>query len=117
MSERGKTLAVCGLICDEQHCDIFQASSHPEVARKIADWFKQERDEEVNPEAIRCSGCKGDRDEHWSPDCWILQCCVDGKGLEFCCQCQDFPCARLEGWAGEDERYGKALDRLKDMRL
>ena len=32
---------------------------------------------------------------HWSPDCWILECCVDKKKLEFCYECEDFPCDKL----------------------
>jgi len=58
---------------------------------------------------------KGDRARHWSADCWILQCCIDKKGLEFCNQCHDFPCSGLEEWAKGDKRYEKALRRLKAM--
>jgi hypothetical protein len=36
--------------------------------------------------------------------------------LNFCYECTDFPCAALEQWAGGSERYGKALERLKEMR-
>ena len=113
MNEERKALAACGLICDDQHCDIFQASSDPKIAQEIADWFKRERGEDVKLEDIRCHGCKGDRGKHWSADCWILRCCVDEKGLEFCYECEDFPCEKLEDWSKGDERYGKALERLR----
>lgn len=108
-----QNMGACGLICDE--CHIFRATGDPEIAQRIADWFKQERDTKVNPEEVRCSGCKGDRTKHWSPDCWILNCCVDKNGLESCNQCDDFPCGKLNEWAESDEKYGEALNRLKEI--
>lgn len=113
MNKDNQMVAVCGLDCGE--CDIHQASNNPEIARQIVDWFKKERDIEVKLEDIRCLGCRGDRTKHWSPDCWILKCCVDEKGLEFCSQCDDFPCEKLIEWAKGSEKYGDALNRLKGM--
>ena len=46
------------------------------------DWLRKERDVEVKVEDVHCLGRSGDRAKHWSPDCWILKCCVDEKGLE-----------------------------------
>ena len=106
-------IAVCGLECDK--CDILQATNDPKMAQEIAGWFKKERNEDVKLEDIRCLGCKGDRAKHWSPDCWILQCCVDKKGLEFCHECNEFPCERLNQWSNSSERYQEALNRLKGM--
>jgi len=61
-------------------------------------------------------GCHGDRSLHWSPDCWILQCCVDEKGLRYCYECHVFPCERLREWAGQNEGYAQALERSQRMR-
>lgn len=107
-------IAVCGLDCSK--CDILEASTNPEVAQKIADWFRKEKNIDVKVEDIRCMGCRGDRTKHWSPDCWILQCCVDKKRLEFCSECGDFPCEKLIEWSKGDKRYEEALTRLKGMR-
>ncbi|HQJ57363.1 MAG TPA: DUF3795 domain-containing protein [Caldisericia bacterium] len=74
---------------------MLQATNNPEIAKKIADWFKEKRNEKVKIEDIHCLGCRGDRKMHWSPDCWILECCVDKKKLEFCYECEDFPCDKL----------------------
>jgi len=79
------------------------------------EWLKKERGIDLKVEDVRCFGCKGDRSRHWSPDCWILKCCFDEKGLEFCYQCEDFPCERLEEWAEGSERYMEALNRLREM--
>lgn len=106
-------IAACGLIC--HGCDMMEATTNPTLAQKIADWFKRELNEDVKAEQIHCAGCSGDREVHWSPDCWILLCCVDQKGLDHCYQCGEFPCDRLEEWAGENDRYGEALERLRTM--
>ena len=110
----GRMTAACGLNCAE--CDIFQAADDLEIAQRIVDWFSREQGIRLKPEDVRCEGCKGSREKHWSPDCWILQCCVDDKALEFCCECEDFPCAKLDEWARGSKRYGDALERLKRMK-
>jgi len=114
MEKKDELIGVCGLICSG--CDILEASNNPEIAQKIADWFKKERNKDVKLEDICCLGCKGDRTKHWSADCWILQCCVDKKGLEFCSECEEFPCDKLVEWSKESERYKEALNRLKEMK-
>lgn len=113
-------IAVCGLDCGP--CDIRKAPNDPEAAKRIVAWFKKEgwlKKNEGITEVIKrdmyCKGCKGDRSVHWSPDCWILKCCVDDKGQEFCYQCSVFPCDRLVERAEKDDHYGQALDRLKKM--
>ncbi len=107
-------IAVCGLDC--LNCDMREATSNPGLQQKIAAWFKKELNKDINPDDIHCMGCKGDRNVHWSADCWILRCCVDKKGLEFCYQCVEFPCDRLEEWAKGSTRYGQALKKLKQMK-
>ena len=114
MNQENQMMAVCGIICSK--CDMYEATYNPEIAKNIADWFKKERNEDVKPEDIHCTGCKGDRSTHWSADCWILQCCVDQKGLEYCNECDVFPCGKLVEWSKGCEGYGKALSRLKEMR-
>jgi hypothetical protein len=114
MDNQERLIAACGLDCTD--CDIRLATTNVQLAMDIAQWFKHERKEDVPIERIRCDGCSGDREHHWAADCWILKCCIDGKGLNFCYECTDFPCAALEQWAGGSERYGKALERLKGMR-
>jgi len=114
MEAKNDMIAVCGLDCGK--CEILEASTNGELAKKISDWFKKERNTDVKVEDIYCQGCKGDKNKHWSPDCWILQCCVDEKGLEFCSECEDFVCEKLTEWAKGNERYENALNRLKQMR-
>jgi hypothetical protein len=113
MGDESRMIAACGLDCSR--CDIFRAKDNPELAEKIADWFRKEQNVDVDGQDIGCTGCGGPRPSHWSPNCWILKCCVDEKGLEYCSQCPDFPCDRLKDWAKENDAYGEALKRLQAM--
>ncbi|MGC9399661.1 MAG: DUF3795 domain-containing protein [Anaerolineae bacterium] len=114
MHEANRLLAVCGLQCGE--CDIRRAGEDATLAQQIATWFRRERGKEVAFQQIRCGGCRGPREAHWSAECWILHCCVDEKGLSSCSECADFPCDRLRVWAAGDEGYSAALARLKRLR-
>ncbi len=109
----GKEIAACGLVCTG--CDMMEAKNDPDLAKNISDWFKDKLDQDVKPEDIHCEGCHGDRERHWSPDCWILSCCINKKGLKTCSECEGFPCDKLVKWSGENERYGDALERLKTL--
>ena len=108
-----KMIAVCGLECHK--CDILQAADDRKMAQDIVDWFKREPSQDVKLEDLHCMGCKGDRAKHWSADCWILQCCANDKGLEYCYECGEFPCQKLAQWSRSSERYKEALDRLRRM--
>jgi hypothetical protein len=122
MEETSKQMiAVCGLDCGS--CDIRRVPTDPEAAQRVVAWFKEmgwlEKDEgvsEVIQRSMYCTGCRGDRSVHWSSDCWILQCCVDDRGLTFCYDCDAFPCERLNDWAQQSARYTRALNRLQHMR-
>lgn len=113
MEPETEMIAACGLRCHK--CDIFLAPDNPAIARKIVRWLNREFKTEVAIEEIGCGGCKGDRTDHWSADCPILECCVDRQGLEFCYECGDFPCEMLEEWASRSDRKRAALKRLKRM--
>ena len=65
---------------------------------------------------FRCQGCRGDRSVCWSEDCGLYACCVETKKLEFCSQCDDFPCGELTKWAADYAHHVPALERLKAMR-
>ena len=96
----------CGLDCYD--CPIRLRT------KEELDYWTQQK---VDLEKIRCGGCRSERNEdHWSPQCKILQCCVYERGYEFCAQCQDFPCPILEVWAKEYEHHAQAVEALKKMK-
>ena len=120
-STKREMIAVCGLDCGP--CEIRRAPNEPDAAQRLVAWFKKEgwlkEDEGINEVIERrmyCMGCRGDRSVHWSSDCWILKCCVDDKGHEFCYECGMFPCERLSEWAKQSDDYNQALQRLKKMK-
>lgn len=107
-------LGACGIDCG--NCDIKLATTDIAIASRLAKGFSEKGIiPDATPDMFRCDGCRGDRSEHWSADCWILKCCVDEKKLENCSQCSGFPCPELEEWSTENERYTLALDRLKSL--
>ena len=119
MHESG--MAVCGLDCAA--CDIRKVPTDAAAAQRVLEWFKSMgwlKEGEGVPEIIErgmyCCGCHGDRTVHWSADCWILQCCVDERGLTHCSECGVFPCDRLNEWASQNARYTEALNRLRSAK-
>lgn len=100
----------CGLDCST--CNLRDAAANPEKQRQFACWFREHLKIEVEPESVRCCGCRGQRAEHWSPDCWILNCCVDYHGRKFCSDCPEFPCRQLRDWAAQGPRFAAAFEWL-----
>lgn len=117
-----ETIAACGLDCEP--CAIRRFPFDEAAANNVVAWYRKmgwlKGDEGVAEAVARkmcCHGCRGDREVHWSADCWILACCVDGKGLKHCSECAAFPCDRLVERAKTDESYGKAFARLQEMQV
>jgi hypothetical protein len=106
-------MGVCGIDCSR--CQIYLAPKKPKLALKLAKAFDKMWDN-VKPEDFHCSTCRGELSECWTKECWIRSCCVDDKNLDFCYQCQDFPCKGLEEWANKNKRYMRALITLKNMK-
>jgi len=111
----GWNLAVCGLNCPQ--CDMYRASHGDEKARnEIVEWFKEKRGKELRPEQIRCEGCRGPLEVHWSSDCEMLQ-CAKKKGVEYCFQCRDFPCTILKAFSSDGAAHHKrTVENLKRMK-
>jgi hypothetical protein len=61
-------------------------------------------------------GCRGDRTQHWSEDCEIMLCCIDEKKLDYCHECGDFPCEKIDEFVTYGEKYKEAIERLESMR-
>jgi len=113
-------MAACGLLCGS--CPIRRVQFDNDSAKKDIEWYREmgwlSENEDVEA-AIRkglyCDGCLRDRTRHWSPDCWILGCCADDRGLEYCSHCHDFPCAKLVEWSEQNDRYRDAFGRLEKL--
>lgn len=99
-------LAACGLDCGA--CSI-----HLRTEEELAHW----RDRGVDPDRIRCDGCRSDPQGcHWSGDCAIRACCLEQRGLFCCAECPDLPCEALRAWGQAWPHHARAVERLLEMR-
>ncbi|MHC2993895.1 MAG: DUF3795 domain-containing protein [Candidatus Atribacteria bacterium] len=99
-------LSPCGIDCSK--CSI-----HLRTDEELNYW----REKNVDLKKIRCDGCRSNRNQnHWSPDCNILECSVYTKGVEFCSECNEFPCKKLEERIAGLEHHEKAVEKLEDMK-
>jgi hypothetical protein len=84
----------CGLPCF--HCVAYLARTNPEIRKKVSESLG------IFEEKATCEGCKPQegRIKLLKPDqqCKIFQ-CVTRKGIEFCNECDDFPCERFQPYA------------------
>lgn len=108
-----KIISACGLDCAQ--CKIYLAPDNPGIADRLVRMFDNMWDK-VKPEDFHCSTCRGAISECWTKECWIRYCCINDKKLEYCYQCQEFPCKRLEEQAKKNKRYIVALNNLKRMK-
>ena len=79
--------AVCGLYCPG--CTLYIGSTEePERLARTAGRFN------VSVEEARCYGCRSDVRSFYCQNCEIVK-CADGKGVEFCALCDEYPCQML----------------------
>ncbi len=114
--ESGWHLSVCGLNCNE--CDMYKASHGDEKCREeIAEWFKKKRNMTLKVEQIRCEGCRGPIEDNWSSDCKMMKCAKE-KNLDFCFQCEDFPCATVNDFASDGAAHHKrTVENMKRAKI
>ncbi len=88
----------CGLPCF--HCLVHLASNNPEIKKMVAESLN------VPEEKAACDGCRPSngickilkQDEQ----CKIYQ-CTKTKKINFCYECEDFPCKRLHPYADNSQ--------------
>lgn len=54
-------------------------------------------------EAVNCTGCITMKKPFWGGECGVKSCC-EGKKLDFCGECIDFPCDMLSNM-GKDKGF------------
>jgi len=89
--------APCGIDCF--NCEVFSANITPEMQARMAVALG------LPEEKVPCAGCResGGCRLHWGA-CDTLD-CVKARGVDFCFQCQDFPCEKLQPAADGAARY------------
>ena len=86
--------APCGLDCF--NCPVYLAKDNERLRAAIA------KRENIPVERVSCLGC---RDENgtmkwmgWTEPCGVYK-CITAKKIDFCCDCDDFPCDYLHPYA------------------
>ena len=86
-----KLTSPCGLPCF--HCPAYLATTNPEIRKKTSEALG------IPEEKATCEGCRSQegRIKLLKPDeqCKIYACVADKK-IEFCNECDDFPCGRFQ---------------------
>ena len=83
-----KLSAVCGLFCPA--CGIFIAQIESlEKRKKIAENLQ------VPVEALKCDGCRAKNRFTYYDTCRMAACAKE-KGLDFCGECEEYPCTTLK---------------------
>lgn len=108
-------ISVCGLNCAK--CDIYLAGRGNEKLRnEMIEWFKKERNKTIKPEQVKCDGCRGPLDAHWSSDCKMML-CAKNRGLQYCFQCEDFPCAHVNEFGSDGiSHHKRTVENSKRMK-
>ncbi len=86
--------APCGLDCF--NCPLYLANEDHALKTAIAQKANIPADKAV------CKGCRNENGTipflNMTEPCNVCQ-CIEQKGLEFCCDCNDFPCDHLHPYA------------------
>ena len=89
-----KMTSPCGLPCF--HCTAYLATKSPEVKKKLSEALN------IPEERVVCNGCRPQegRIKLLKPDqqCKIFK-CVTEKNIDFCHECDNFPCERFQPYA------------------
>jgi len=96
---KGQLTAPCGLDCF--NCEIHESNLTDDMAEFIHAKMGVPKDE------ISCRGCRQQDGKHFhlpADGCATLS-CAKAKGVEFCCDCDDFPCSYLAPLADGAGRY------------
>ena len=99
--------APCGIYCGA--CETLHA-------------FREGRLEEhaklcgEDPALLKCAGCKTDVNATYCVGCHFRDCSRD-KGIEFCFECEDFPCAKLVAFRNDEcPHHSSVLKNLETIR-
>jgi len=99
MDSKRALTAPCGLDCF--NCDIHEDNLTEDFARMMSDKTG------VPVEAMACKGCRRQDGAHWhlpSEGCATFTCAKE-KGVDLCCECEEFPCPLLAPMADGAARY------------
>lgn len=89
----------CGLYCGA--CSVLVANETEQLTEAAGKW-------DMKPEELVCSGCKSGVDCVYSQNCQLRKCAQD-KQIEFCVECDDYPCQQLIDFRNDDRPHHSAV--------
>ncbi len=101
-------VAPCGIDC--VNCELFAENGRQEIWERVA----KATDKSI--QEVQCKGCREQGGCPMLKDCQTLACARE-KGVDFCCQCGDFPCTRLQPMKQGAERTPHNLKVYNLLRL
>jgi len=85
--------AVCGLYCGA--CTLFIATKEdPARLKALSERFQ------LPEETMKCNGCRSDNRGPYCQTCKMVSCAAE-RGIEFCSECDDYPCNELKQFQSE----------------
>ncbi len=96
MTIREKAVAVCGMDCF--YCELYGSNLSGDMKKSLAAMLKLDENE-INP----CKGCREQKGCLIHPECKTFD-CVQDKKVNFCYECDDFPCTFLHPAADRAEK-------------
>lgn len=98
MHDKKSLIAPCGLDCF--NCDVHENN----LTEELAELIHVQRG--VPKEEIACKGCRQQNGKHYHlPNGCATLDCAKAKGVQMCCDCNEFPCASLAPMADMADRY------------
>jgi hypothetical protein len=104
-----KALAgVCGLYCGA--CTLFIATKEdPARLEGLARRFQ------LSVEAVKCYGCRSAKRGPYCEKCKMSSCAAE-RGIAFCVECGEYPCAELRQFQSERPHRIELWDDLEQIR-
>ncbi len=93
--------AVCGLYCGA--CRVVQCNEDGSIEALAKEWGRE-------AEQLVCNGCKSDVVAVFCRDC-VFKSCAASRGIEYCFECDEFPCAVLIAFRDDDAVHHSAVVR------
>ena len=90
-------VAPCGLHCDI--CTMYRVykDKNPDLWQDTPKHFREQLgfQDTISLKEATCEGCRSDVLFEYCKNCNIRKCVLEEKGLNWCYECEDFPCEKL----------------------
>jgi hypothetical protein len=103
-----KLAAVCGLYCEA--CTLFIATTEdPARLKGFSERFQ------LSEEDMKCYGCRADKRGPYCQTCKMFACASE-RGIDFCIECEEYPCQDLKQFQSEMPHRRELWDDLERIK-